>query len=458
MSKTKQKNHIVSISNQGRTIQFLLAKEKTNIIEQSQLEELTKEHELYLPIDEYVYDEEVIQLNYSLNDEYKLISEANVQDEHMVKQIVKQLAKMEDMLGTQYTPFIDMENVFINQVGEIKFAFRGLRMVTTQEEITPKDVFLDSKKLMVQVLTLNFPTEQQTIAKVKGSKNFNELVERVDELGRSKPVEKQGQPIKQTNPTVANKQPDDSNRKNMIVFGCIGLIIGLLSMYFLQVMPLTKEVEAKQQEIAKHVKAMKGSDTNLQKKDKQIEQAENKQSALLFALKNEPEKAISLLEKMDGLNEEYEAILLDQYIKLDTVDSLSKALKMKAIGNKDLSVIEKLLAKQEEAANKIVLSYKSENPAILVEQAYLSKKFDDVIKLSKENKDNERISYLAAESYLQKKNPDEALKIAKQIKNKQLQINSLTLKKDLVQQNKKLKKEDKEKQVKKIDEEIKKLG
>src|SRR5699024_12792343 len=97
-------------------------------------------------------------------------------------------------------------------------------------------------------------------------------------------------------------------------------------------------------------------------------------------------------------------------------------------------------------------------PGVILEQAWLDDDYDEVISVNKVVlKDNTRVQYLAAKSYIEIEKPDEAKKLGESLNNKDVQISALKKEKKLIKDDDDMDKKDKKDKKKKIDKKIKKI-
>jgi uncharacterized membrane protein YukC len=142
-------------------------------------------------------------------------------------------------------------------------------------------------------------------------------------------------------------------------------------------------------------------------------------------------------------------------MKVNTPDSLTKAAKLDdSLQTKAVSKLANLNTKD---ANTAITAMKSEEPPVMIEQAWLDKDYKQVAALSDKLSDSKRAKELAAKAYIEMDKPTDAMKLAKDLKNKDLQIASLKKEISMVKADKKLKKDKREKKIKDLNKQVKKL-
>lgn len=200
----------------------------------------------------------------------------------------------------------------------------------------------------------------------------------------------------------------------------LGMVLGMLLLYMIKVVPMTEAstAEADQQKELTEVK--EALEAEIAENDKLIE-------SYHLAVTGRVEEAIASFEGIEKLDEEAQHTLIEQYIKLGNVDSLIKASKLDPAYN--VKVVNELRSIEGEEAQQAILDIESEAPEVTIEQAWINEDFERVIDIYGDLSDNDRAKYLAGSSYLELDNHKEALKLGEELNNKDMQINSLELKK-----------------------------
>lgn len=438
------------------TVTFEIAKEKTNILADEQLEELKRDSELFLTCRQYNIEESMVQIHYQIDHGFKSLTSYVSSNREFKCKLARSILTVDNLFGTQYTTLVHPDNIYANNEGNIKFAHRGIRSVLPPEEYTSFQLLQDLKNVFLYLFTTgNTAThaiDQDIVQRIQAAASIEQLRKALE------PSQVNQQPITnkfEDKEKIASKKLPSLNRsklkverKSLIIGVTVGILLGMLFVYAGKVVPSTKAASATTSELDEQ----QDENKTLQK---ELEQKEAIIKGYQFVISGETEEAIAALESVQSLDENANKVLAGQYIQLNTLESLSKALDL----NKSYEgeVVVKLLALNSEEANQKILSIKSDQPQVKIEQAWLNKDYKQVLEIYKEIADNNRAKSLAAQSYIQINKPKEALKIAKALKNKDLQIKSLQKEKELIKANDALDKDEKKSKTENIDKQIKKL-
>lgn len=454
MSITEKKNQIINLTYHGDLVQVYVDRENMKIIDDVQLDELSKEDSLFFPLESFEYEEQGLRLDYKAPQTFKMLKKIAFTGKEQFQKIVQQILTVEKLAGTPYTPLVTKENIFVDDVNTVKFAFRGLRMVTTNIEITRSDIFNDCKTIICELFKVHFNNEH-ILHQLHQCTHAEELLHIINNFSDSNQTNEHNQdfqPLKEK----SEKQLKNKTSKLVLLVGIIGILIGIGITYMTKISSLNDKIENQQAMIENQEAAVEQYETDIVNYEQNSQVKEEILSAYHFIVNDDVESAIKTLESIENKDEETEKLLLSQYKQSGTVESLTKALAMSTEENES-DIIRRLAVLGNEEANKIVLDYESNNPQILAEQAYLGENHETVLQIADERKDNQRIVYLATRSLLKLKRPDDALKLAQQLDNKALQKESLQLKKKQINDDDKLEDDEKKKQLEAVDKSIEQL-
>lgn len=478
---------------------YEIPKVETNIVEEEQLEELKRDNRSFFDCLEYTVDDSLVRIHYKRDTSYRNISKFYNADKALKLKIVSNLLSVETLIGTQYTTIIHPDNIYVNDDAEVKFAHRGIRSVLPPIEMDVIQLIHEIKGTIIYLFTSHKFGETEhvedsdpmikSIQSAASIEQIKQIIQShptsidtkpklspkskqpVQEQTKTEEVKKPAQPKqpkqpKQSKPTKppkekkqkAPKPPKDKKqdkpKKGMSLLSglLIGVLIGGLALYAIKVMPLTKETAATEEESEKQQEVLTEENEALQA---ELDHNEAVNNAYRSAVSGNAEEAISLFEETDKLDENAKKTLIEQYIALGTVESLTKAAEMSE-DYQEKAVIA-LVELNSDEANKAILNIESDNPRIQVEQAWINDEYEDVIKHFESISDNKRAKYLAAMSYIELEDTKEAMKLGKDLNNKSVQIASLEKDIELVKADKKMKKDKKKDETKKLEKEIKKL-
>ncbi|MDY0395130.1 hypothetical protein RWE15_12730 [Virgibacillus halophilus] len=234
-------------------------------------------------------------------------------------------------------------------------------------------------------------------------------------------VSEQKPPQAKEKPKTPVKQIAAANTRKMLLTGIlIGLLIGFGALYLAKVMPLENEVASASDDYRSQVEALEQDQQSTQEK---LDNQKAINQAYQLVISDKAKEAVAQFEKAKSLNDADKEVLAAQYIKLNTVESLTKAAELNP--DNQTQAVNHLVALQSDEANKAILNMESEKPEINIEKSWLNKDYQQVVDLSAKLKNNKRAKELAAKSYIELDKPAEATKLAKELKNKDLQIASL---------------------------------
>lgn len=440
---------------------FEIPKMKTNLVEDEQLEELKRETPLFLVCQEYRIEETMVRIYYKLENGFQTLNNYSDASRDLKCKIALNILAVDDLFGTQYTTILHPDNIYVNEMGDVKFAHRGIRSVLPPEEFTPIQLLQDLKKVFLFLFTtsnvtdvsqinLNQQSENQDIIKhVLGATSIKELKKAVV----SKPVsiqKKEKQKAKSANQTKAIPKVD--NKKTLIMGILIGVILGMLLLYVGKVLPMNVESTSAVAEYSEEQDKLQSTNEKLKS---ELDSNKQVSHAYRLAVTGEVEESIATFEKVKTLDEEAKNTLIEQYIALKTVESLTKASKMNE--NYRIQVVNGLVDLNNKEANDVILSIKSDKSEIVIEQAWVNKDYKKVIEIYKSISNNNRAKLIVAKSYIEQKKPKKALKLGKELKNKDLQLASLKSEKKLTKADDSLDDDERKGIIKNINKAIDKL-
>ncbi|WP_188453581.1 type VII secretion protein EssB/YukC [Virgibacillus oceani] len=443
-----------NIKKNSDTVTFEIPREKTNIAAEEQLEELKRDASLFLTCKGYVVDESTVHIEYSINSGFKSLINYVSSNRDLKCKIARNILAVDDLFGTQYTTILHPDNIYVDKSGQIKFAHRGIRSVLPPKEYSSSQLLQDLKNVFLYLF--NASGDQDMIIHIQSATSINQLSNAL-ELA---PISNYNQPNSTTGLQAETKKTQSKNavkpfnnkmatgKRSLIIGTAIGLILGMVLVYFVKVVPSSTTASTKATELNEQ------EDEN-EALRKQLKNEETIVKGYRFAIAGKTKEAIASFESIEPLDESEKSLLAEQYFKINTLESLTKLIEMddlylvKAVG--------KLVGLNSKEANEKILSIESDKPEIIIEQAWLNKDYKQVLEIYKTITDNKRAKLLAANSYIETDKPKESLKLAKALKNQKLQLASLQKEKKLVKADDSLKKDEKEDKLKSIDKAIDKL-
>ncbi len=443
-----------TISETKDTILYEIPKAMTNLLEPEQLEELKRSDSLFFECHHYSVDEKFVRLHYKRVEGYQHLNDLNELSDKLRNKIAANLIQCEKFIGSQYTLLLHPNNIYVNEEGKVKFAHRGIRSVLPPQAASEEGLLEEIKYLLYFLYS---------------NKSFEEL-QHVDlyKLSFKYPVIKDIQAasiIQDLVPIVRDKnkfhlskhadyQKISKRKKKLSALSAIliGILCGMLLLYVFQVVPQSKATATLQLDYDQHQVAFEQEKERMQQ---QIDEGKLIADGYRFAWKGKEAQAIDVFEQVVSPNKAVQETLTDLYFRSNTIEHLLKASDISPEQHE--LIVQKLVAYNNKQANDAILMMKSDKEAVLIEQAWLKNDYDRVLALFPTLSDNNRAKLLAAQSFLQVERINEAKKLAKQLRDKGLQIAVLQKEIELVKANKELTKEEKEKQLKKLDDEIKAL-
>lgn len=428
---------------------YEIPKSQTNIIDAEQLEELNRKDELFFDFKRYSLEDEVVRIYYQKPKGYMPLSSFKAKSNDMKAKVAMNILAVEKLVGTQYTTLIHPDNIYVNEQGDVQFAQRGIRFVLSTDELTRQHVVHEVKPIIIGLFSADINSgnvdklsqEQPIIREIQKAVTVKELRNVISQFAAATTTA--------NSDSVLKKNFQKYNKPQIVVPAglALGMVLGMLLLYAIKVVPMTEAstAEADQQEELREEK--EALEAEMAENDKIIE-------SYYLAVTGQVEEAIASFESIEKLDDETQHALIEQYIQLGTVDSLIKASKLDPSYN--VKVVNELRLIEGEEARQAILDMESDVPEVTIEQAWIKKDFERVIAIYGDNSDNDRAKYLAGRSYLELDNHQEALKLGEALDNKDLQVDSLKLKKEEIK-SKDMKKKKKEDEIKKIDKQIKEI-
>ncbi|ASK62856.1 hypothetical protein CFK37_12205 [Virgibacillus phasianinus] len=425
-----------SIKENDNFVIFEIPKVKTNLVADEQLEELKRETHLFLVCEEYTIEETMVRIYYKLEDGFQALNNYSNASREVKCKIARNILAVDDLFGTQYTTLLHPDNIYASAKGEVKFAHRGIRSVLPPEELSSVQLLQDLKKVFLFLFTRNNVTDISQINLNQKSENQDIIkhvlgatsIKEIEKALVSKPIsiQKVEEKTQQTKDTNQSKLPKTNSKKPLIMGLLIGVIIGMLLLYVGKVLPMNAESTSAVAEYNEKQDQLESTNKKLKN-----EIANNKQvlKAYRLAVTGKVEESIASFEEVESLDKDAKNTLIEQYIALDTLESLTKASTMNE--NYHIQVVNSLVDLNSKEANDVILSIKSDKPEILIEQSWINNDYKKTIEIYKSISDNNRAKYIAAKSYIERKKPKESLKLARELKNKDLQLASLNSEKKL---------------------------
>ncbi|WP_194165629.1 type VII secretion protein EssB/YukC [Oceanobacillus sp. CFH 90083] len=432
---------------------YEIPKSQTNIIDAEQLEELNRKDDLFFDFKRYSLDGDVVRIYYQKPQGYKPLSSFKPKSNDVKVKAAMTILAVEKLVGTQYTTLIHPDNIYVNEQGDVQFAQRGIRFVLSTDELTRRQVVREVKPIIIGLFSaVNYEDVN--------SSNMDELAQEqpiIREIQKAVTIKELRNVISQFATTTNASKADGILMKNFQKYNkskiivpaglVLGMVLGMLLLYVIKVVPMTEAstADADQQEELTELK--EALEAEIAENDKIID-------SYYLAVTGQVEEAIAGFEGVEKLDEEAQHALIEQYIKLGTVDSLNKASKLDP--SYHVKVVKELRSIEGEEAEQAILEMESDAPEVTIEQAWINEDFERVIDIYDDISDNDRAKYLAGRSYLELDNHKEALKLGEELNNKDLQVDSLKLKKEEIK-SKDMKKKKKENEIKKIDKQIKEI-
>ncbi|WP_207302270.1 type VII secretion protein EssB/YukC [Gracilibacillus phocaeensis] len=463
------------IKEEADQVIYEIPKSQTNVMEAEQLDELNKKDALFFDVQRYTVEDDIVRIYYKKPQDYAALSSLSSTDSSLRRKVAINILEVARLVGTQYTTMIHPDNIYVNQQGDVKFAQRGIRFVLSTDELTNQQVIRDLRSLTASILT------GVRYADIKQS-NINELAVRypyVRDIQQAKTVDQLRHAIDQSASVAVTAKPDVSEavetkpkvekpkaekqekswREKMQKYATLkvtvpagivlGMVAGMLLLYMIKVVPMaeatTSENDQQQQQQEELEQEKVALEAELAKDDKLLE-------GYRMAVTGKTEEAITSFESVEQLDEEAQRTLVEQYIDLGTVESLTQASQLDSSYN--VQIVDKLKSIEGQESKEAILALESDAPEVTIEQAWVNKDFDSVVAIYQDISDNDRAKYLAGRSYVELKKDKEALEIGKELNNEGIQVNSLNIQKDKINNNDDLDDDEKEERIEKIDEQI----
>lgn len=455
------------IQEKNDVIIYEIPRVQTQLIDPEQLDELKRDHNIFLTCQHYIVDEAVVRIFYKRESQYARIKTYKDADDKVKKAIANNLVDVVNIEGTQYTTFIHPANIYVSKQGNVKYAHRGIRSVLPPKELSLTELLGDIKQVIIYLYTsysfneiasvnMNEVTKNNVFLKgIHQATTVEELKAAINQELVEPPVQPLGQ-ISAKNEKVKAKSKSKSKSKSPL--GYLALLLASLvivagAMYLLLVNPQINKNNALSKEYKGEKKSLIEETTRL---ETEVSEQQTIIEAYRSVVEGDAEKAVSLFESIEPLNDSDELVLMEHYLLINTVDSLKQAIERNDLY--EVPVVESLAAHNTPEANDLINAIESDEPIVLLEQAWNRTDYGEVIKIYEVIPDYDRAKHLAALSYLKEKNFKKALPLAVELENKDLQIASYKLELEAIKANKDLEKDEKKEQTNKINKKIKKLN
>lgn len=455
----------------------------TNIQEVEQLKELAKPDPHFLSCEKQEIKDGQIRLYYRVPSGYKPLFSWQHADIEMKRRAMQNLLEIHHIQGTQFTTYLDPNNIYSDEQGNVKFVYRGIRSVLPPEQKDGKGFVFQIKCLILSFFTghpfnelihkkfTNIPIEHPYVEELGKAKSLAEirtvlaqdlqvpLQQGNENVDRLKETRKPVMSIdKSSNQVTENSRPDhkEKKKKNLLLrsvllvgFLLVGIVLGGFITYVYQVKPQATVLATNTSDIAvlqSQLDELKG----------EKEDQEKILSAYKLIVEGKRNEAIELLTEMDPLPEEEVKVLARLYVELGTPDELKKAAEL----DSELHPIiaEKLVLLHTEEANEILLLIESSSPHVQIEQAWLMEEYERVISFYEDElTDITRAKTLAANSYYHLEEWSQAAALAEEINDIPLLIKIKNEQLALIENDDSLSEEEKEEEIERLEEEINRL-
>lgn len=439
------------IKEENSLIIYQIQKEQTNLIEKEQLDELRKDDPLFFSYRNCEVDDTYVRIYYEKLQGYHSIQHFANADNELKRQIAMNLLSVEKMIGTQYTTVIHPTNIYADQNGNVMLAHRGIRSVLPTEELTVPQLLAELKTLIIFLFS---PYDISQINSQKG-KNLLRNNAFLEEIRNASSIAELRQILGMA--IIPEQKPEKEPPKKSLLSGIlIGAIAGMLLLYMFRVVPMSEAADMQMDREAD----LNNEKVQLNEENEELQASLEYSDLLLQAYESvvigETEEAISLFESTGDLNENAELILLEQYLNLETPESLQKAAGMGA--DYPQEVLDGLREIDSSDANEAILLIESDLPEVSVEQAWINEDYDTVIEIFSDNQDNDRAKFLAAYSYIEQEDHEAAMELGEELEDTDIQIAGLYLQIDEIEADDDLDDDERDDLIEDLEEMIDDLG
>lgn len=333
---------------------YEIPKSQTNIIDAEQLEELNRQDDLFFDFKRYSLEGDVVRIYYQKSQGFMPLSSFKAKNNDLKAKVALNILAVEKLVGTQYTTLIHPDNIYVNEQGDIKFAQRGIRFVLSTDEFTRQQVVYEVKPIIIGIFS----------AAAVNSSNIDELAQEqpvIREIQKAVTIEELRNVISQFATATNTIKTDGILKKNFQKYNkskiavpaglVIGIVLGMLLLYVVKVVPMTEAFTAEADQQKELTEVKEALEAEIVENDKIIE-------SYYLAVTGQVEEAIASFESIEKLDEEAQHTLIEQYIKLGTVDSLNKASKSDPSYN--VKVVNELRSIDGEEAQQAILDIESE--------------------------------------------------------------------------------------------------
>lgn len=466
-------NQLQLIGEKENSLVYELPTSEINLIDHEQLDELMKPAHLFFNCKKYIVHDRSVQFFYEKEAGFEKI-ELYRNNKKLMKTAALNLFEIENLIGTQYTTILHPKNIFIKADGTVKLAHRGIRNVFPNQTLNTAKLVTDMRKLFIYLFsdipfelieenTYNPPLDEPLLIRLRQSKTLVELREALEEHSFeqvTKPTVKKKEKVKE--PHKKQEQTETKKKKGLegllsqlspLVVILIGFVIGMGLIYLAQVLPLKNatadEFAAAEKEAEDEIAALETEKSAL---EEQVTLYENRVDAYQFVIQDEMDQAVQQFEALEQLDELEEQYLFDLYLEQGTFESISKGLDLDP--QYELRAIRALIALETEEATEFVLNWETNLNEVRIEQAYLDENYQLVVELAPEVEGYNRGQRLAAYSYIEMDQPEEALEIGQALDHNAIQISSLRKEIELLQDDNDLDDDEKEEREEELQDEI----
>lgn len=415
----------------NRFLTAIVLKEDTHIVETEQLEELKRDLPLFLRVGEIYIEEDRLKIAYETDPAFVPLSSKQSSPTEEKKASLAHLFQLRRLEGSPYIPYMDPDNLFVHPEHGLKIGHRGLREVLPPSNDEEGELF---KAFQACLLSMFSSYSFHHILR-KGSSHLtwdeSRLAQRMAQAKRLDELEELISP-----PPNSKDDPKRSSKINPFILAGSMLVLGL-GIGFSGGTSADQD-DSKSLEYREEVEELKG----------QLASQQARAAAYQASLQNDHEKAIRLLEGLQNVNGETEALLDGTIKSLREANTLKDSLKE--------AVVENLVSLQTQEANQVILQIESKSPRVMMEKAWINDDYEKVLELHKKV-NGTRSTWLAANSYFQLSEYDQAVSLAKEVNETDFAIRVLKAKKDQVESDEGLSEEEKEEQLSRINQQIENL-
>lgn len=447
----------------GEMVVFEIPSEQTKLKVSEQLDELKRPDELFFPCQHAIVDEKSVKLYFKRNRMFQNVQTLDNAPTDFKINVIRNLSKLNKLIGTQFTTTLHPKNVYVNEQGDIKLVHRGIRHVLPPNEFNEKQLLKEVKELAVYLFTGYSPylpenqslqtRDEAFITKL----NHAHTIKEIEFIIQNSELEVHKEKSDSSKPNVPMPKKEKMKKRgkhvSLLSGVLLGFLFGLLFLYVTQIIPLTEAINEKESSFSE-----KENELNEEKEELNnlLSKSTKLNEAYRLSFIGETEEAISLLESMKTLSEEGEELLTSLYLESDNPDSLVKAIDINKEHYK--AVIAKLVALNNVDAHNMLLSFQTDDPNVTIEQAWLNKDYQGVIGLYEQIKDSERAKWLAARSYLELNEFELALTLGEELEDLSIQVSSLEKLIEMIESDETMESDEKEERLDELNKQLEELA